>query len=113
MEGLVEGFLRAAAKGNGTRERDRERVMCAVFPGPLYVSGGSDVEGEGAGCARGSEELETGLVPIQIQGMELDLSDVGDYDDDGMGDWAAFDYDESRGRVVLASSYGRVLVLEV
>lgn len=111
MEGLVEGFLRAAAKGNGTRERDRERVMCAVFPGPLYVSGGLDVEGcESERC--GSEGLETGS-QIQIQGMELDLSDVVDYDDDGMGDWAAFDYDESRGRVVLASSYGRVLVLEV
>ena len=113
MEGLVEGFLRAAAKGKGTRERDRERVMCAVFPGPLYVSGGLDVDGcESDRC--GSEGLETGeSVPVQIQGMELDLSGVVDYDDDGMGDWAAFDYDESRGRVVLASSYGRVLVLEV
>jgi hypothetical protein len=80
--------------------------MCAVFPGPLYVSR-LDVDG----CER--EELETGLVPMQIRGMELDLSGVVVDDDDGIGDWAAFDYDESRGRLVLASSYGRVLVLEV
>ena len=41
-------------------------------------------EGEGAGCSCGSEELETGSVPMQIQGMELDL--LGVDDDDGMGD---------------------------
>ena len=104
VAGLVQGCLRgAAAKGNGTRERDRERVMCVVFPGPLYVSV-EGCESEGVGCTRGSEELETGSVPIQIQGIKLDLSGVVDYDDNG-------DYDESRGRVVLASS--DVLVLEV
>ena len=113
VAGLVQGCLRgAAAKGNGTRERDRERVMCVVFPGPLYVSV-EGCESEGVGCTRGSEELETGSVPIQIQGIELDLSGVVDYDDNGMGDWGAFDDDESRGRVVLASSDGRVVVLEV
>ncbi|KIK04175.1 hypothetical protein K443DRAFT_676139 [Laccaria amethystina LaAM-08-1] len=104
MGGLVQDprYLRGATKGDGKRER--ERVMCAVFPGPLYVSR-LDVDG----CER--EELETGSVPMQIRGMELDLSGV--IDDDGIGDWAAFEYDESRGRLVLASSYGRVLVLEV
>lgn len=108
MEGLVDGFLRHAAKGNWNARKGKERVMCAVFPGPLYVSGLEGSKSE-------SEELDRGPVPIQIQiqGMELDISGVVDDDDDGMGDWAAFDYDESRGRVVLASSYGRVLILEV
>ena len=108
MVGLVHGWLRDAAKGDGfwKREREKERVMCAVFPGPLYRSGleGLDLEG--------SEEVEKTGLSKEIHGMELDLSGVVD-DDDGIGDWVAFDYDESRGRVVLASSYGRVLVLEV
>ena len=116
VAGLGQGCLRGApAKGNGKRER----VMCAVLPGPLLVSGNLDVEGcegvsEGAGCTCGSEELKTGeSVPMQIQGMELNISGVVDDDDGGMGDCSAFDYDESQGRVVLASSHGRVLVLEV
>ena len=42
------------------------------------------------------------------------LSEVSqEFDDHGIGDWATFDYDESKERVVLASSYERVLVLEI
>lgn len=42
------------------------------------------------------------------------LSEVSqEFDDHSIGDWATFDYDESKERVVLASSYERVLVLEI
>ena len=52
--------------------------------------------------------------PTLLKLTRLLLSEVSqEFDDHGIGDWATFAYDESKERVVLASNYERVLVLEI
>ena len=81
-----------------------ESVVLAALPGPLNEGAGGEGEGEGEG-------------------------EGGDGDGDGDGDgvvrrrkifenefnvsWTSFDYDEVGGRVVLGSSFGRVVILEL
>lgn len=69
--------------------RKNERLMCAVFPGPLFRGDSSEVEAESKTIA-----------PRALCVNELN-------------NWKALDYDEVRGRVAMGSTRGKVTVLSL
>ncbi|KAJ7213733.1 hypothetical protein B0H12DRAFT_370794 [Mycena haematopus] len=71
--------------------RQNERLVCAVFPGPLFRPGAADPD--------------LGVAPIPVRSRTLRANELNN--------WKALDYDEVRGRVAIGSTRGRITVLSL
>ncbi|KAF8213929.1 hypothetical protein K438DRAFT_1802538 [Mycena galopus ATCC 62051] len=84
--------------GAPVAHRRNERLVCAVFPGPLFRGGAAE-----------SPDLDSGAdaapKPILVRGRALRANELNN--------WKALDYDEVRGRVVIGSTRGRITVLSL
>ncbi|KAF7355651.1 F-box domain-containing protein [Mycena sanguinolenta] len=71
--------------------RQNERLVGAVFPGPLFREWAGDPV--------------LGATPISVRGRTLHANELNN--------WNALDYDEARGRVAIGSTRGRITILSL